>query len=72
MRPHYLIAGLLWIPCAFLLRDLLRRILKRKVPKWYEQRHRDAESVAAAGGFLLALFGVTAVAVAIDLIWPPS
>lgn len=63
---------LLWLLGAFLLQGLLRRILERTFPTWYEQRHRDAATVAAAGAFLLALGGVVAVVLIIDLIWPAA
>jgi hypothetical protein len=72
MQHNPVIILLFWIPCMFLLRDLLRRILKRSFATWFEQRHRDAESVAAAGAFLLSLVSVVAVVLTIDLIWPPS
>jgi hypothetical protein len=72
MQHNPVIILLLWILCAFLLRNVLRHLLERRFPQWYERRHRDAESVAAAGAFLLSLVGVTAAFYVVALIWPPS
>ena len=72
MQYNPLIVLLLWLLCAFLLRDLLRHILERTFPSWYEKRNRDAESVAAAGAFLVSLVSVVAVLYVMDLIWAPS
>ncbi len=71
-HPVVLLVMLMWIPCAFLLRNVFRHILKRRFPTWYEQKQRDAESIAVAGGFILSLFGVAALALLADLILPPN
>jgi hypothetical protein len=69
-NPVYFL--LLWLLCAFLFQNMLKRALERRFPKWYEKRNRDAKSVAAAGAFVLGLAVVTAVLLLIDLIWAPS
>ena len=72
MRLNPVVFLLLWIPCILLLRALLRHILKRSFPTWYDRRHRDAESVATGAAFLLSIAAVTAIFLVIDVIWPSN
>ncbi len=70
MRNNPIALFLLWLVFAFILRSVLRKLLKSRFPTWCENRKRDAESVAAAGGFLLALGLVVGVVVVLGLVWP--